>query len=188
MTKLFLWPLLAMAVLMFGGCTTKPTVGQNNINDLALAIQGLGPDVDPEEAQRAASIAYRHSLRLAQEYQITDPPIVHNTKIHHGLRERGLCNHYTEDMLERLNQERFRTLSLHWATSPSSMFRIVHHTAVISRQGAKVEDGIVLDPWRYGGALFWSPTRADERYNWQLLDDVQELLRARRGKAASKAN
>ena len=92
----------------------------------------------------------------------------------HGQRERGLCNDWTEDLLKRLNQEQFRTLSLHWATSPPKQFRIIHHTAVISRRGDTLYDGIILDPWRYGGTLYWSRPAADKRYDWRPRLDVRE--------------
>jgi len=186
MTKI-LSLLLIGAALMIGGCTAKPTVDQSSYDKLALEIQGLGPGVDPEEAERAARIAFGYSKQLKQEYRVTDPPLIHNAKVHKGLRERGLCNDWAEDMNRRLKQENFRTLSMHWAISPPTPFRIIHHTAIISRRGDTMFDGIVLDPWRYGGALYWSLTRADERYNWRPRMEVrQELINASRARTVSK--
>ncbi len=180
MTKRFTSLMFVMAILMISGCAVKPTVDKSNIDELALAIQGLGPGVDPEEAERAAHIAYNYSLQLAQEYQITDPPIIHNALVIQGLRERGLCNHWAEDINKRLKQERFRTLTVHWATAPPSAFRIIHHAAVVSRRGDTIYDGVVLDPWRYGGVLYWSQTQADERYNWRPRMEVREELLKKR--------
>lgn len=186
MTKLFLSHLFVVAILMIGGCAEKPTADQSNIDKLAMEIQGLGPDVDPAEAKRAAHIAYTYSLQLAQEYQITDPPIVHNAKVINGYRERGLCNHWAEDINKRLKQEQFRTLKMHWATALPTTFRIIHHTAVVTRRGDTIDNGIVLDPWRYGGVLFWSKTRADKRYNWRPRMEVRdELLQKRAARNAS---
>ncbi len=177
--------IVALAAAL-SACTTKPTPGPSDIEDLAAEIQGLGPDVDPEEASRAAHIAYTYSQQLAQEYRVTDPPLIHNAKVMHGFRERGLCNDWAQDIQKRLNQENFRTLTLHWATSPPTDFRIIHHSAVISRRGDTMYDGIILDPWRYGGVLFWSKTKADERYNWRPRMEVrEELINASRARQAS---
>ncbi len=176
MAKLFSSLLILMAILLIGGCAPKPSANGPDVEGLANAIQALGPNVDPAEAQRAANIAYSHSLRLKQEYRVTDSAIVHNAKVVNGFRERGLCNHWAEDMLKRLRQENFRTLDLHWATSPPTTFRIIHHSALISAKGDSMYEGIILDPWRYSGALFWAPTKADDRYNWRPRMEVREEL------------
>ena len=176
MAKLFSSLLILMAILLIGGCAPKPSANWPDVEGLANAIQALGPNVDPAEAQRAANIAYSHSLRLKQEYRVTDSAIVHNAKVVNGFRERGLCNHWAEDMLKRLRQEKFRTLDLHWATSPPTTFRIIHHSALISAKGDSMYEGIILDPWRYSGALFWAPTKADDRYNWRPRMEVREEL------------
>ncbi|TMV07894.1 hypothetical protein FGK63_10580 [Ruegeria sediminis] len=172
--KKFLAPVLAiLALAVISGCSTQPTVNQRDVEALALELRGLGPDVDPEEAERAARVAFAYSSQLRQEYQVTSSPIVHNAKVNNGFRERGLCWHWAEDIERRLNQENFRTLTLHRAISdPENPFRIDHSTAIISRRGDSMYDGVVLDGWRNGGALFWAPTREDTRYNWRPRLDV----------------
>ncbi|WP_171181569.1 hypothetical protein [Ruegeria sp. HKCCD8929] len=188
MTKFFVSLLVVMALVLVSGCTTKPTSDQSDIDGLAQAIRELGPEVDPGEAERAARIAHTYSLQLAQDWQVTDPAIIHNAKVINGFRERGLCNDWAEALNKRLKQEGFRTLSMHWAISPPTDFRIIHHTAVISRRGDTMYDGIILDPWRYGGVLFWSHTRADDRYNWRpRLEVREELLKASEARKAAKA-
>lgn len=179
MIKLSSWLMVVATILTVGGCTAKPAlepVDRGDIAKLAAEIQGLGPGVAPGEAERAAEIAYRYSLQLAQEYQVTDPPLIHNAKVIHGYRPRGLCNHWAEDLNKRLKQEHFRTLTVHWAISPPTPFRIIHHSVIISERGGTIYDGIVLDPWRHGGALFWSKTQADDHYNWRPRMEVREEL------------
>ncbi|MFD1343336.1 hypothetical protein [Litorisediminicola beolgyonensis] len=157
---------LMVAFAALGACATPPEATRSDVGALADAIAALGPEVDPREAQRAAEIAFAYPRALAREWQVTDAPLVHNAKVLHGLREKGLCNDWTEAMLARLRQEDFRTLSLHWASSPPKGFRVVHHSAVISAAGASMRDGIVLDPWRGGGQLFWARPDDDTRYDW----------------------
>ncbi len=179
---------LACFALLFGvlaACATVPPTRHNDPAGLATAIAALGPGVDPAEARRAAQIAQSYALQLASEYQITDPPLIHNYKVHRGEKPRGICNHFTEDILARLRQEQFQTLTLHWATSPTTLMNPVHHAPAISAKGAPVEDGIILDAWRDGGRLYWSPVTEDPTYAWQDLNDVQELLQARRARTVS---
>ena len=148
------------------------------VAELARAIRALSPDVDAEEARRAASVAYTHTRELAIAYQITDPPLVHNTKVNMGLKPRGLCWHWAEDMEDRLDAEGFKTLEMHRAiANHESDWLIDHSTAVIIPKGADWDDGIVLDPWRKGGVLTWVPVKQDDRYDWANRDDVLDWRR-----------
>lgn len=159
---------LLCAMLALVGCAPAPKqVTKADVSMLASEIMALGTDVDTGEAERAAQIAYQYSLQLAEEYNVTDGPIVHNAKVNNGLRDRGICVHWAEDIEARLNLEGFKTLEIHRAIAEGNEFRIDHSTAIVSQKGGSLEDGIVLDPWRYGGLLFWSPTLDDDRYYWE---------------------
>jgi len=164
----------ALALLALAACGAPPPPGQpDEVSRLASAIAALGPEVDREEAQRAARISYAHTHRLALQYQITDPPIIHNTKVNMGLKPRGLCWHWARDMEDRLKEERFKTLDLHRAVANAdNAFRLEHSTAVVSARGAGYEDGIALDPWRKGGRLTWVPVREDQAYKWEPRNEV----------------
>ncbi|MDQ2090906.1 hypothetical protein [Marimonas arenosa] len=179
-----LLPLLA--ALALAACAAPPPMaGQDDIAALAREIRALSPQIDPAEADRAARIAYTETFQLSRQYGITDPPLIHNTKVNAGLRPRGLCWHWAEDMENRLAREGFETLALHRAIANSdNPLRIEHSTTIVSAKGAGMYDGIVLDPWRKGGRLTWAQTRADTDYKWlprrQVLVAKQER-RARRG-------
>ena len=174
-----------LAILIASGCAAPapegpPPADKAQIAALERGILALGDDVDPEEARRAARIAYSYTHKLAQEYQITDPPLIHNMKVNSGLRPRGLCYQWADDIEARLQQEDFRTLDLHRAiANADNPFLIDHSTTIISRRGETMFQGIVLDPWRRGGVLFWSPTLADTRYNWHPRAEVFERKRRR---------
>ncbi|MBE1282706.1 MAG: hypothetical protein GJ676_05285 [Rhodobacteraceae bacterium] len=167
--------ILALVSLMaMGACATPPSTGSpNQVRELATHLRALDPNVDPEEALRAAQISYEYPTVLARQYQISDPPLVHNAKVNSGLRPRGICVHWAEDMEARLKQENFRTLQVHRAIAdPVNQLRIDHSTAVLSARGQTMKDGVVLDPWRTGGTLHWAPVREDTRYNWEPRLDV----------------
>jgi len=181
--------LLFLAILSLAGCAAAPppearAADQREAAELGHAILALGDGVDPEEAKRAARIAFSYSRQLAREYRVTDPPLIHNAKVHMGLRPRGLCYEWAEDLEARLLQENFRTLELHRAIAPEALFRIEHSTVVVSRRGDSLSDGLVLDPWRNGGALYWAPARDDGDYDWrpkaEVLDSRWQSKMARR--------
>ncbi|MBT8425900.1 MAG: hypothetical protein HKP29_08400 [Silicimonas sp.] len=145
---------------------------------LAAEIRAMGENVDPEEAERAARIAYQHTRELAIQYQIVDPPLVHNTKVNMGLKPRGLCWHWAEDMEKRLKAENFETLVLYRAiANADNEWRIDHSTAIISARGEGMFEGIILDPWREGGYLFWDEVVDDTRYEWVPREQVLDAKR-----------
>lgn len=175
-----------VAVVFLGACAVTPVedrtpVDRAEIAALEAAFLDLGAGVDPEEAARAARIAHEYPRQLAVQYGITDPPLIHNTKVNMGLRDRGLCWHWADDMQARMHQEAFQSLDLHRAIANSDRrFRLEHSTLIISARGDETMEGIVLDPWRKGGILFWSPAAADPDYDWIPRDVVFARLRATR--------
>ena len=191
MIKKAAYLLSLLTILVVSGCAKAsldgpPVASMNEVAELARGLSALGDEVDPEEAARAARIAFDYSHQLALEYEITDPPIIHNIKVNAGLRPRGLCYQWADDMEARLQQENFRTLSLHRAIANSnSAILIEHSTVIVSRRGDGQNQGVVVDPWRNGGVLFWSPTLADKKYVWVSRSEVfktkhrRQLARAR---------
>ncbi len=172
MTRRFAVLLSLMTITLLTACSTMrpngpPMATRAEIAELEQGILDLGPGVDPEEARRAARISFEYTYQLAQEYQITDPPLIHNMKVNAGLRPRGLCWQWATDIEARLKQENFKTLQLYRAiANADSKIRIDHSTAIISRRGDTMYQGLVIDPWRYGGVLFWSPLLEDTRFKW----------------------
>jgi hypothetical protein len=84
---IFLLPLLISGLLL-QACATSPAATepaadatQQRIEELSRALIALGDDIDSDEAQRVASVAIEYPLQLAREYQVSDPPLVHNVLV-----------------------------------------------------------------------------------------------------------
>lgn len=170
---------LALGVLAACGTYGPTDVSSQEVARLEAGLLALGPEVDPDEAARAARIAYEYTAVLAREYEITDAPLVHNTKVNMGLKPRGLCWHWAEDMENRLLKENFQTLDVLRAIANSeSDWLIDHSTALLAPRGGGLRDAMVLDPWRYGGRLAWAPVTEDKRYDWVPQEVVHARWRA----------
>lgn len=162
--------LMLLAVL--AACSGAPQGGSTSSSDdhvvaLTDAIMDLGPHVDPKEAARAARISYEYPLELKQKWRATEPAIVNNVYINLGMKPAGLCYQWAEAMYDRLEKENFKTLDILRAISPDHGFHLEHNTAVIVRHGGDLMDGILVDPWRYSGRLFWSKLPDDKRFKWE---------------------
>lgn len=170
---------LVLGLLVLSACASYgPQVEQpNEIAALAAEIRALSPAVDALEADEAARLAFKTTRALALAYQITDPPLIHNSKVNAGLRPRGLCYHWAEDLQAQLKGARFATLDIERAiANAENPILIDHSTAVIVARGADMETGIVIDPWRYGGRLFWAPVIEDTRYDWVEREAILRKL------------
>ncbi|MDE0521854.1 MAG: hypothetical protein OXH79_07865 [Boseongicola sp.] len=173
-----------LALMSLLGCAASPVrhgpPSDSDIASLERMILALGPGVSAEEAERAARVAFQHTRELAVSYQITSSPLWHNTQVNLGIKERGLCWHWAEDMEERLLAERLETLEIHRAIANAfNPLRIEHSTAAISRKGDGLEHGIVLDPWRLGGTLTFVPVLDDPDYTWEERERVLAKKRRR---------
>lgn len=166
--------LLSWALTLAACATAPPTRGTPaEVAALAQSLAALSPDVDAAEAQRAAALSYRYTAELAVAYQITDGPLIHNTKVNAGRKPRGLCYHWAEDLERLLGTAGFQTLEIQRAiANADSLLLIEHSTAVITARGAPMTSGVVIDPWRKGGTLFWAPVAQDTRYTWKPREEV----------------
>lgn len=183
--KLVMFSVLLASI---AGCSAKsavsqlaPSSEQHRAEQLTRDITRLSPYVDPAEAAQAASIAIDYSYQLADEYEITQSPVMHNFLINIGVKQRGLCIHWTEDLQKRLQQEDFQSLEFHWAVANyDNPFRLEHSSVVVTPKGGQIKHGILLDPWRYGGRLYWNVASQDTGYQWFPRDVIRQKKLARR--------
>ncbi len=188
------YAILILAFTLLPGCASQgpqidlpPSVEARRITDLNLAILSLSQDIDATEAGRAARISIEYTRQLAKEYEISGSPIMHNLLVNLGLKPRGLCVDWTADLQARLRQERFHSLDLHWGIANyDAAFRLEHSTVIISARGEPLEQGLVLDPWRNSGRLYWTPTLVDPGYAWHPQAVIHALKRERRNNSQNR--
>ena len=155
---------------------------------MALSNDLLAMDarISPGDAALVAETAIFYPLRLADDYELISPPLWHNTLVNMGVKPRGLCIDWTQDLLLELKSLGLRTVSFHWGVANhDATFRIEHSTAVVTARGQPFSSGMVLDPWRDSGRLFWSRVDADPEYVWSDLRTVQVERRAAETASAS---
>ena len=131
-------------------------------------LAALNQQADLLEAGQVAQTAVTYSNQQAEEYQLVRPAVLHNVLIRVGLKDRGLCYHWTEDLLKQLQSLDLRTYQLHWGVAHRGSELREHNSVVITAKGQAFEKGLVLDPWRNSGDLYWALIKTD-RYPWQEL-------------------
>ncbi|MBW2486080.1 MAG: hypothetical protein JRE88_13425 [Deltaproteobacteria bacterium] len=145
---------------------------RKNVKRLEWELIALGPAVDPIEARQVAETAIRESAILAEEYQLIRPAVAHNLLIAIGIKERGLCYQWAEDLMERLEALALKSFQLHWAVAYRGSNLREHNCVVVTAAGQPFSKGILFDPWRHSGNLYWTPVVKDS-YPWEILPPTQ---------------
>jgi hypothetical protein len=144
---------------------------QHKILALKQAILSLGPNIDPQEAHFVAREGVMYPMVLSNRYRLMTPPLWQNVLVNYGYRKNGLCWQWTRDMGKQLGKEPLRTLDFHHAVAFRRNYWKEHSTLVVSAKGKKVGEGIVLDPWRNSGNLYWNFVKRDTKYPWVKFVD-----------------
>lgn len=133
---------------------------------LQKQILRTGDHVSEKEALSVAKISVYYPLELAKQYELTSNPVIHNILVNQGIKPRGLCTHWTEDMLRKLTSLELQTLKFYWVVANrEEAFRLEHSALVVVATDKDYRDGIVLDAWRDSGILYHSPVMQD-KYQW----------------------
>jgi uncharacterized protein YceK len=139
---------------------------QSKISALKKAIMSLGSHIDPQEAHFVAREGVMYPMVLSNQYGLVSPPLLQNVLVNYGYRKNGLCWQWTRDMGKQLGKKPLKTLDFHHAVAFRRNYWKEHSTLVVTAKGKTVPDGIVLDPWRNSGNLYWNFVQRDAKYPW----------------------
>ena len=169
-------------IIFLNACSVKyelDTVAQNSNKDkyiiieLQNKIEKLSDKIDKNEAKNVASIAILYSKYLANEYKLVKPPLYHNTLVQMGIKKRGFCFHFAQDLIKKLKKQNLKTVDLHWVVHEKAQYW-EHSSIVVSAKDKSIQDGIILDAWRNSGILYWNNIKNDSKYNW-----VEDIIRSK---------
>lgn len=150
------------------GNRSDDQIYRDRIKKLEQELIALDATVDEIDSKILAETAVRESAVLAEEYQLVRPALAHNLLVVFGIRERGLCYHWTQDLMKRLEALDLKSFQLHWGVAYRGSELREHNCVVITARQQDFFEGIVLDPWRNSGSLFWARVTEDS-YPWKVL-------------------
>ena len=150
------------------GIQADAQIYRQKVKQLEQVLLALSAAVDKTEAMLLAETAVRESAVLAEEYQLVRPAVAHNLLVALGIKDRGLCYHWTQDLMKRLQALDLKSLQLHWGVAYRGSELREHNCVVVTAKGQRFFKGIVLDPWRNSGNLYWARVTKDS-YPWKVL-------------------
>lgn len=138
-------------------------------NYLKTAKEQVNQNKLKEESTTLALAVIDEIARLKIQYKSFAIPIVHNMLIDVGIKKRGACKHWAEDLLSFLRTTERDFFYVTWGeANPKKMTE--HNVAVIYPNHATFYDGLLVDPWRSSGKPFWIRVKKDKHYKWNPWD------------------
>ena len=162
-TKIFL--LLSWLV----GCSVKTPTPQENLQTtqaLTTMLLNTSQKVDKNEVEDLARSSIDYAQQLAKRYKVVAPPLWQNTLVNMGLKERGLCYEWANDLWEHLKAKEYKSLKLHYIGADIGNY-FEHNALSVSAKGNGLKKSIVLDAWRNSGKLYFIEIDKDKKYKWK---------------------
>jgi hypothetical protein len=139
---------------------------ERSIKGLSKALAGLAHDVDPAEAELLSVTAHTKARSLKRDYRVVLNPEFTVFLVNIGMRKRGWCGHWAQDIGARLKELNLKTLVLHWGVAYDHTSS-ENNCLVVTARNQPFQDGIILDGWRRAGRLFWCPVIKDDEYEME---------------------
>jgi len=166
----FLGVIIVVGVM--SGCSLTPlpdisnAVIEKKSKQLTQMLIDLNKSIDPQEAKDFSLKSLHYAKKLSHNYKIVSPPLWHNILVNIGIKKRGLCYEWSEDMLRYLLQQNYQTLRF-FAVGANIGEYFEHNAIVVSAKKESYKEGIVLDAWRNSGNLFFDKVANDKKYEWK---------------------
>lgn len=127
----------------------------------------MSKNVKKEDAYTLSKKAILFSLSLKDKYDLVKPPLYHNFLVNIGVKKRGLCWQFAYDMLDMAKSLNLKSFDYYIGGANINDYWQEHNTLVVTCRGCEFKDGIVLDPWRNSGNLYFDFVRNDKEYKWK---------------------
>lgn len=159
---------LFIVTFFFVGCASNtPTVDENNVLKLSKLLHTLTPYVTSREIMQLSRNIFAKTAKLTKEFEMTSPPQYHNFLVSVGIKKKGLCFHWSDALYSYFTTRDYPSFEFHLVGANIGEYWSEHNSLVIVAKGMPVEEGIIIDPWRNGGRLYFSKVKEDKKYLWQ---------------------
>ena len=158
---------LLLLSFLLTSCSVKPIpVKDSEVERLAVLLEGLDESIDLQTAKQLSQDLFLQTARLTKEFELVSPPWLHNTLVNAGVRDKGLCYHWSDALYLAMKEKAYDGFAFHPAGAHIGEFWREHNVLVITAKGKPFDSGIVVDPWRDSGRLYFARVKEDREYSW----------------------
>ena len=134
-----------------------------------MYLKGKSISVDQQKLNRESTLfaleIFSETKKLKKQYHSFAIPVVHNMMISVGMRKRGACKDWAEDLLNHMIPIERKYFQLTWGEANPRKIN-EHNVLVVYPRYAQFENGLIVDPWRTSGKVLWLYVTEDHHYKW----------------------
>jgi len=158
---------LLLSFLLVGCVVTPPPPSKAHIIQLSKLLCSLDKNIPQEEAMHLSQDIFHETQKLTKEFELTSPPLFHNTLVNIGIREKGLCYHWSDALYAHFLQKKYPHFEFHLVGANIGEYFLEHNALVVVAKGGSIQNGILIDPWRDSGKLYFIKIDEDKKYQWK---------------------
>ncbi len=169
-----------LVFLLLGGCAGRlPEVSGTQEERLSKLISSMDSSINKKEASEVAHEAIFYSRKLAQRYKVQTSPWIHNFLVNVGLKKRGLCYQWADDLISHLDSLHLRTLKFVPIGANIGDYWREHNAVAVLPAYAHIplSQAIMLDAWRHSGNLYFALISQDIKYRWKVRTDRLQSIK-----------
>ena len=159
--------LLLISFLLAGCVVAPPLTSKTRITQLSDLLQSLDKNIPSGEATMLSQDIFHETAILTKEFQLTSPPWFHNVLVNVGVRKKGLCYHWSDALYVYFSEKKYLHFEFHLVGANIGEYFYEHNALVIVAKNGLIKNGILIDPWRDSGKLYFSRIGDDTKYQWK---------------------
>jgi hypothetical protein len=152
---------------LFLACTHTPETSQHQKSLLAGELRALDERIPAEEARRLSQEIFLESAKLRKKFKPVSEPHFNNFLINIGMKEQGLCYQWSDALYVHFRKSSYPHFDFHLLVSGQGEYFSEHNVLVVVAKGEDVMDGIIIDPWREPGSVYFVKVKDDHGYEWK---------------------
>ncbi len=158
---------LLLSFLLVGCVVTPPLPSETRKAQLSKLLQSLDKSIPQDEVLYLSQDIFHETQKLTKEFELTSPPLFHNSLVNIGIREKGLCYHWSDALYTHFLQKKHPSFEFHLVGANIGEYFSEHNALVIVAKGGLIQNGILIDPWRNSGRLYFIKIDEDTKYQWK---------------------
>ncbi len=160
--------LLLLLFLFFTACTVTPSnISQSRVEELSKLLKSLDSSISSKEAKSLSDEIFQETGKLRKKFNPTSQAQFNNFLINAGVKEKGLCYDWSDALYLHFSKKEYASFEFHLLVAHKGKYFYEHNTLVVVAKGGNVLEGIVIDPWRNSGNLYFSKVNEDKKYEWR---------------------
>ena len=154
--------------IFFTACTGTPSgVTQSRVEALSKLLRSLDSSISSKEARSLSDEIFQETGKLRKKFNPTSQAQFNNFLINAGVKEKGLCYDWSDALYLHFSKKQYSSFEFHLLVAHKGKYFYEHNTLVVVAKGGNVLEGIVIDPWRNSGNLYFSKVNEDKKYEWR---------------------